>query len=138
MTADHEEESSTAGTDETIMGFSGGVDSTYSAWCHRLGSKGQLRRNLVTEARVHGFDIPLVETEIFARAAERSRRMLASLGMGLILVATNFREISDTWEETFGTGLASTLSILQGRYRFGLIARSYIYPALFYFVGPTQ
>ena len=130
ISADQEKESLPVESDETILTFSGGADSAYSAWRHRLGSAGRLRRKLTAGMMLHGFDIPLEETGIFARAAERSRRMLTSLGIELIPVETNFREVGGTWEDAHGAGLASALSLLQGRFRTGMIASSYIYSSL--------
>jgi hypothetical protein len=72
---------------------------------------------------VHGFDIPLGQEGIFASAAGRAREMLASLGMDLIPVATNFREQGGTWAHAYGTGLVSCLMLLQGRFREGLVAK---------------
>jgi hypothetical protein len=79
---------------------------------------------------LHGFDIPLEETQAFAGASGNARLMLTSLGMELILIATNFREMGGTWEDAHGAGLASGLMLLQGRYNTGLIAGSYDYSAL--------
>jgi hypothetical protein len=128
--ADLEREGSRAQGDEAIMGFSGGVDSAYTAWRHRMGRAGRQQRNLVAGVMLHGFDIPLEEAEVFAGAVGSARLMLASLGMELIPIATNFREIGGAWEHAHGTGLASVLMLLQGRYNTGLIASTYDYSAL--------
>src|SRR5271157_768689 len=130
ISADLEREQPQANTDETIMSFSGGGDSSYTAWRHRTGHAGRQQRNLVAGVMLHGFDIPLEEAEAFAGAAKNARLMLASLGMELIPITTNFREIGGTWEDAHGAGLASALMLLQGRYNTGLIASSYDYSAL--------
>jgi len=130
ITADLEREQPKASGDEAILGFSGGADSAYTAWRHRTGRAGRQGRNLVAGVMLHGFDIPLQETEAFAGAAERAGRMLASLGMELIPVATNFREMGATWEDAHGAGLASALMLLKARYNTGLIASSFDYSAL--------
>lgn len=130
ISADVEEESLRAESDEAILAFSGGGDSAYSAWHHRVGNTDRQKRNLVAGVMFHGFDFPLSEPDIFAGAAERSRLMLASIGMELIPIATNFREMGGTWEEAHGAGLASGLALLQGKYNTGLIAGSYDYAHL--------
>jgi hypothetical protein len=132
ITADHEREQPRVKTDETIMGFSGGGDSSYTAWRHHTGRAGRQQRNLVAGVMLHGFDIPLEETQAFAGASGNARLMLASLGMELIPIATNFREMGGTWEDAFAAGLASSLMVLQGRYNTGLIASSYDYSALIF------
>jgi hypothetical protein len=130
ITADLEREQPRAKSDEAIMGFSGGADSAFTAWRHRTGHAGRQARNLVAGVMLHGFDIPLQEAEVFARASANARLMLASLGMELIPIATNFREVGGTWEDAFAAGLASALMLLQGRYNTGLIASGYDYSAL--------
>jgi hypothetical protein len=102
-------------------GFFGGADSAFTAWRHRRGQPGRQGRDLQAGVLVHGFDIPLGQEGVFARAAGRAREMLASLGMDLIPVATNFREQGGRWEHTYGTGLVSCLMLLQGRFREGLV-----------------
>src|SRR5271157_342731 len=130
ISADLEREQPPANTNETIMSFSSGGDSSYTAWRHRTGHAGRQQRNLVAGVMLHGFDIPLEEAEAFAGAAKNARLMLASLGMELIPITTNFREIGGTWEDAHGAGLASALMLLQGRYHTGLIAGSYDYSDL--------
>jgi hypothetical protein len=132
ITADLEKEQPRAKGDEAILGFSGGADSAYTAWRHRTGRAGRQGRNLVAGVMLHGFDIPLEEEKAFAGAAANASLMLASLGMELIPVATNFREMGATWEDSFAACVASTLMLLQGKYRTGLIAGSYDYSALIF------
>jgi hypothetical protein len=79
---------------------------------------------------VQGFDIPLEQQETFDRAAEKSRAMLASLGMELIPIATNFRELEQDWEDAHGTGIASCLMLFQRGFEAGIIASSDPYDAL--------
>jgi hypothetical protein len=79
---------------------------------------------------IHGLDIPLEEQQPFAKAAEKSKALLASLGVELIPLATNFRQLPLDWENAFGTALASCLMLLQGGYTTGLIASSFPYQAL--------
>jgi hypothetical protein len=86
---------------------------------------------------LHGFDIPLGEAEVFTRATENARILLASLGMELIPIATNFREMGGTWEDAFAAGLASCLALLQGQYNTGLIASGYDYANLIFPWGST-
>jgi hypothetical protein len=117
-------------TDLTIMGFSGGCDSTFTAWRHRSGHAGRQQANLVAGVLVHGFDIPLEEPDVFARAAEKARLTLSSIGMELIPIATNFRAMGGNWEDAHGAGLASCLMLLQERYSAGLIACGYKYSDL--------
>jgi hypothetical protein len=130
ISADLEREQPRVKSDQVIIGFSSGADSAYSAWRHCTGRAGRQQRNLSAGVMLHGFDIPLKEEQVFAQAVENTRSMLASIGMELIPIATNFREVGGTWEDAFASGLASGLALLQGRYNTGLIASGYDYSCL--------
>lgn len=130
ITADREQEPPKSETFASVMGFSGGVDSSFTALRHRKGHAGRQQRNIVAGVMAHGFDIPLNEAEAFAGAAEKARKMLASLDMEFIPVVTNFRDLKDVWEHTFTTGVASCLALLQGRFAAGVMASSYAYSHL--------
>jgi hypothetical protein len=117
-------------SDKAIAAFSGGVDSCFTMFRHRSGRCGRVQRNLQAGLMVHGFDIPLEQKEEFDRAAEKSKAMLASLGVELIAIATNFRELKQDWEDAHGTGIASCLMLFQKGYGAGIIASSDPYDAL--------
>jgi hypothetical protein len=117
--------------EKAIAAFSGGVDSCFTVFRHKNGHYGRLTRNLQAGLMVHGFDIPLAQKQVFERAAEKSRAMLASLGVELIPMATNFRELGQDWEDVFGAAVASTLMLLRGGYTVGLLPSSYTYQSLF-------
>lgn len=117
-------------SDKAIVAFSGGVDSCFTVFRHRSSRCGRWQRNLQAGLMIHGLDIPLEEQQPFAQAAEKSKALLASLGVELIPLATNFRQLPLDWENAFGTALASCLMLLQGGYTTGLIASSFPYQAL--------
>jgi hypothetical protein len=124
------EQSMISGVDRAISTFSGGVDSCFTAFRHRMRDCGRQQSNLQAGLMVHGFDIPL-EDSAFDRAVEKSRIMLTSIGMEMIPIATNFRKvIKGDWEDIFGTGIASCLHLLQKGYNKGLIASSHAYRTL--------
>lgn len=128
--AEVEQEQSPAELDKAIVAFSGGVDSCFTVFRHRTGRCGRWQRNLQAGLMIHGMDIPLEEQQGFTNAAERAKVLLASLGVELIPIATNFRELPLKWEDAFGTGILSCLMVLQGGYTTGLIASSFPYQAL--------
>lgn len=119
-----------------ITAFSGGVDSCFTAWCHRTGRCGRRQQPLQAGLMVHGFDILLKEKIAFVGAATRSRMMLSSLGMEFIPIATNFREVIPLdWEDVFGTAVASALMLFQGYFTTGLIPASHPYKAIEFLYG---
>lgn len=129
--ADIEQEQPLAnGLDKAIATFSGGVDSCFTVFRHHSGTCGRWQRNLQAGLMIHGMDIPLEEEQGFTKAAEKARALLATLGMELIPIATNFRQLPLKWEDAFGTGMVSCLMMLQGGYTTGLIASSFPYQAL--------
>jgi hypothetical protein len=112
---------------EVIMGFSGGVDSAFTAWRHRMNRSEREPWTLSAGVMVHGFDIPIDQPEVFANAAEKSRIMLSSIGMNLMPVSTNLRQLHNKWDDSHGAALAACLMLFKGRYNAGLIASSYPY-----------
>jgi hypothetical protein len=82
--------------------FSGGVDSFYTALKHRDA--------LSALVLVHGFDMPLENTELRARVAAATRKAAAALGKPLVEIETNSKPFTDRhvdWaEHQFGPALA--------------------------------
>jgi hypothetical protein len=109
---------------DVIMGFSGGVDSSFTAWHHRPNQFEHQSKKLVAGVMVHGFDIPISQPEVFARAADKSRKMLSSIGVGFIPVVTNLRDQRSDWGDSHGAALAACLTLFQGQFNTGLIASS--------------
>jgi hypothetical protein len=128
--AEGEREAAPAESPATVMAFSGGADSAFTAWRHRSGGLGREQCDVQAGLMVHGLDIPLEDTAGYNGAAARSAGMLSSLGVPLFRMATNFRDLEDDWVDAHGAGLASCLTLLRGQYRTGLIASSYPYAAL--------
>lgn len=114
-------------SDGAVVVFSGGLDSCFTVWRHYTGSCGRFRQNIQAGIMVHGFDIPLDQSDVFRRASAKSRRILESVGMELIPMATNFRGLEGDWDDTHGAGLASCLMLLQAGYAAGLIGSSQSY-----------
>jgi len=112
---------------EIAMGFSGGVDSAFTAWQNRPGMQNLPGGPLTTGIMVHGFDIPIDQPDIFAHAAKKARLMLASIGMDLITISTNIRALGSDWSDSHGISLAASLLVFQKRFNAGLIASSYSY-----------
>jgi len=124
MQADIEQESEPAVGEATVMPFSGGVDSAFTAWRQRTGRAGRQKEDLQAGLVLHGFDIPLKSQQAFEHALERCRRMLDSLGMQTIPLTTNLRSLGGNFTNTHAPILASCLALLQKRFSVGLVAPS--------------
>jgi hypothetical protein len=128
--AESEIEAPGAKTSAAVLGFSGGVDSSFSAYHHRRGNPGRGRQDVQAAIFVHGFDIALSRKESYERAAKKARAMLDSLGVEMIPMAINLKQLGDDWGDSHAAGLASCLMLLGGRFALGLIASSYPYSYL--------
>ena len=110
-----------------LVAYSGGVDSCFTAFRHARGVGLRFPHRLAAGVMVHGFDIPLDEPETFKSAVERSRRMLASLGLDLIPIATNYRALVADWSHSFAAALSSCMMLLGARFAEGLIGQGLTY-----------
>jgi len=108
--------------DGAISGFSGGVDSCFTAFRHARGVTTRFPQPLRASVMVHGFDIPLDDVEGYRRATAKAERQLATLGLELYRASTNWRELPVSWIDSFGAVVASVLSLYQGGFRAGLLA----------------
>lgn len=113
--------------DRAISTFTGGLDSSHTIYRHRSKLCGQLARNIEAALFVHGLDIPLGEPDSFKRTATINEDTLASLGVKLLTLATNQKEINPDWNETHGAGIASCLSFFSKSFNEGIIPGSYTY-----------
>lgn len=104
-----------------ITAFSGGVDSCFSVYRHTAVSRLAPKRSLGAALMMHGFDIPLEDSGIFARSAARSRQLTDDAGLALHVGATNIRTLPVPWEDTFGAAVAGSLAFFQAGYAFGLV-----------------
>jgi len=106
--------------------FSGGVDSSYSLIKHQ-----EEIDNLIL---VHGFDVPVVDTEAFALAETRVRETARLFDKRLIVVRTNLREeqphIREGWGMYHGAALATVALALAPSHGKVYIASSTSYPFL--------
>lgn len=127
ITADKEREPQGKPRNSAVAAFTGGVDSTFTMYRHKTGQCGRLKRNITAGLLVHGFDIPLVQEDSFARASQKAREALATLDVELITMASNHMELNPDWNYTHISGIASAVSLLQGGYNEGVIANSLSY-----------
>lgn len=117
--------------DGAVAAFSGGVDSTFTLWRHAAQSSFPGRRPLTHAVTIHGLDIPLEDDAAFRGALARAGRATADLGIRLLPVRTNFRQVvPKEWVMSFGAALAACLHLFKGRCGIGLIASSKPYDDL--------
>jgi len=106
----------------TVMGFSGGADSSFTAWRHRAGQAGPRTRKIDAALMVHGFDIPLERESEFERAVAKARAMLDSISLPLLTMATNVRALRQRWTHSWAVSLVACLALFQRAYSTILVA----------------
>jgi hypothetical protein len=121
-----------AGPEGALTAFSGGVDSCFTAYRHVQGLAGRQTQRLVAGVMAHGFDIPIAEDEGFKAAADKAEALLATLGLPLVRMASNVREVEHAWDDMMAAPIASCLTLLQPNSRIGLIPSSEPY----HYLGP--
>ena len=109
---------------KAIIAFSGGVDSSFSAFYHKKIAAEPERIDIEAALMVHGFDIPLGDTEAFDRAFHKAKQSLNSLGVEAIPLVTNLRQLPMLWVDIFAAATASCLSVFGGQFSQGVIASS--------------
>ncbi len=111
-----------AGRQGAVSAYSGGLDASFTVWSHQARQRGAQSTDIRLAAMVQGFDIPLTEDAAFARATGTAQRVLAPLGVELVPIRTNFREIVPlNWEHVFANGLAGVLHLFKTAVVKGLI-----------------
>jgi hypothetical protein len=113
-----------------ICAYSGGVDSSFTIYRHQLYSIGRQKRNIDSALLASGFDFSLDKDETFARRAASAESLLNGIGLNLITMQTNFRELNSHWIYTHGAALASSLMLFKRQFTEGIIAGTYDYNRL--------
>ena len=122
LDADSESEARLSPEPHAMSCFSGGVDACFTAYRHSQNRCGRQRRDLRACLLVHGFDIDISKRDGFARAAANGRKILDSVGIPLLTMATNIREFEIPWLYSFSTACAAAMAWFQPEFRYGMIA----------------
>lgn len=111
-----------------ILGFSGGIDATFSLCRHQNGEPGAATVNIEQTLLVHGFDVPLEDRDKFNLAASVIGKNPLLKDSPLQLVETNFRQFPyNNWPRSHASAVAATLGVVATGNKVGLIASSYTY-----------
>jgi len=114
-----------------ISCFSGGVDSTFSLFNHSMNPANAHKLPLSHALLVHGFDIPVGDQASFDGAKEKCQRTADDLGIKLISMATNIREMKMDWRKTHGAVIAGALHLISRPFSHGLIPATLNYGILY-------
>ena len=105
-----------------LFAFSGGVDASATLLRHSDNSLGWRRLPIGSAVLVHGFDIPHTDSAGFNRALVKAKRITASLGVSLVTVRTNIKELPVNWEDACAADVASILHVFNEVYDGGVFA----------------
>jgi hypothetical protein len=114
-----------------LAAFSGGLDSAFTVFRHRVGPDGRRNRKLEAVVLGLGLDMPVNDRRGYRAAVERLRPVTDEAGIELIEVATNIRTHLPDWEMEHGAALASVLCLFAGRFGAGLIPATAPYQLMF-------
>jgi hypothetical protein len=117
---------------KAIAAFSGGVDSIFTILRHSTKTLGNASYPLNDAVlMVHGFDVPLAVPDQLESLKERTRPILEELGLKLLIIRTNLKELGlQDWEDSFMSQLACCLNNYSDRYCYALAASSEPYNSL--------
>jgi hypothetical protein len=113
-----------------ITAFSGGVDAGFCVAQHLGNALHHARADLQSALLIQGLDVPLSEPETFERTRHRAEAQLQGTGLDVLSVRSNFKELGQKWEYSFGLAVAACLMLFEDRYEIGLIGSSEPYDAL--------
>lgn len=114
-----------------VAAFSGGVDASHAVWRHHSRQAGHASRDIVACALVHGFDIPLEQDAKFATSVRLARESLGSLGMELVPLRSNLRQILPLdWHDLHGAAIVAAMQLLKSRAGTAIIGSSDPYDQL--------
>jgi len=130
ITGDIEKERSKPEDAGTLTAFSAGVDSCFTVWRHYTKQAGSQTRKLDAGLMLLGFDIPLSKADTYRRAFKKTKLILESVGMDAIQMANNQWNLGGNRDDSHGSILASSLMMLGGKYKTGMIPSTHTYQEL--------
>jgi len=116
---------------KTLLAFSGGLDSTFSAVRHGMKLAGSGSHNIRSVMMVQGFDIGRDNDKFFMKAVERSQKFLESLSLDMRLIMTDSENPAfQDWDDSHGAELACCLHQFSNEFSFGMIGSTKPYNCL--------
>ncbi|HHF0555078.1 TPA: hypothetical protein ACPHT2_004802, partial [Vibrio antiquarius] len=114
-----------------VSAYSGGVDANFTVYAHIKKKYQHANKELKLGSFVHGYDIPLSNDRVFEDSLVQGKMVLSDVGLPLVGVKTNAREISSVdWNYNHGVCLVAALNNLKNDVRGCLVGSSYDYSAL--------
>jgi hypothetical protein len=114
LTVTERTERAAADPNAAVLGFSGGVDSSFTVWRHHSGAAGHRSHRVSAAVMIQGMDMRLDQSREFDIAFGTAAHALASLGLSLQPMRTNLRQfLTCPWDDSHGCALASCLQFFK-------------------------
>lgn len=114
-----------------IAAFSGGVDASFTLLRHIRRDVGRRSREIVAGVLIHGLDIQLDQGAAFDTASATAAATLGTVGVPLVTVKTNWRDVvQGDWEMEFGSAVSTCLQAWQGSVATALVGSDADYARL--------
>lgn len=111
-----------------VASFSGGLDSSYMIYKYKKHLALNQEYNLEKCIMVYGTDIPLKNGEQFKVAFADAKKMTDDLGIDLVEVDTNYKEVFNChWVFCYSTLFIACLSFFSKKYAAALMASGSVY-----------
>jgi hypothetical protein len=118
---------------DTIVAFSGGIDSSFSLLRHASRTLHNGSHPISAAVIVHGFDVPCDDHRAFAALQMRAARIADAAGIRLSNVRTTIRQNEpENWEDYHAAALAGVLHLFAGQFSHGMIAATDSYDYISY------
>ncbi len=111
---------------ETLLAFSGGLDSIETLYGHRLNRRGRNTRNVTAGLFVHGFDVDW-QDERFAAAFDRVGQLCKSVEVELLDARSNLKQMLPNWSISHCAAITGVMSLFQRQFAAGLLGCSWAY-----------
>lgn len=124
ITADQEvEDDKTTNEEKALCCFSGGIDSAFSVYHHTIDpERNRFSHNIQAGLFALGADIPLKEEISFGKLIVDYKQLLGSVGLDLITIRSNLRELSSDWSQSHGLAMAAQLMLFKRGFNTGIIS----------------
>jgi hypothetical protein len=111
-----------------VIGFSGGVDSSFALAAHASGLLGRQSRSVDRGVLVIGWDIRHGDLAAARRVERSAAESLRAYGADLAVVSTNFQqEFCPAWFMMFNAGLVSVLTTFADDYSGAVVGNDQTY-----------
>ncbi|MEI0799461.1 hypothetical protein R4Q14_14210 [Brachyspira intermedia] len=113
--------------DDAIMCFSGGLDACYTAYSHFKKLHGRNNKNIKKAIFIIAEKDLVDNKEHLDLVLKNNKLMLNELNIEFVIIDTNMQHYIDDWMKEYISFFASTITLYQKVYHYGLISSSLLF-----------